>query len=362
MNSQQLSPLNGFPKMFVATGFLVLLLGCDQKGAQDQFQWRLQSQAVESSVDYQGLVEMAKQVKLMSGDRLNIETFPGGKTSIAGGPDIFTAVKNGKVEIGNGWPNWWSAQDPAWAVMNAGPFDLMNIDASMIFFLEGEGTKLANQLSRPEGIIWRAAWWPGMEFGLLSRSPINSLKDLKDKKVRIGPGLPSEVLAEAAQAYTIPLTPEEIRPALENGELDAVEWTTAGGAWDLALNDISPYAIVPAIWQPSVVSDFLINEAAYNALPEDLQAILDSAMKSYTLTTTIKSKMKDIEAFERFKDSSTQVTTWSEEDIKTWRTASDKITGIYRLKNQFTRELIDKKQAFKKRYEDYYDVFGPYDN
>lgn len=351
-------------KYGLLTGFVVasslFVTGCESE-KEKTFVWQLQSQAVESSIDYQELVAMADNIKLMSKGRLQITPHAAGKGSLASGPDIFGAVQKGDVEIGNGWPNWWSAQDPAWAVMNALPFDLMNIDASMIFFLAGEGTDLANQLSMPKGIMWRPAWWPGMEFGLLSRIPISGLDDLKGKKVRIGPGMPSEVLAEAANAYTIPLTPEEIRPALENGELDAVEWTTTGGAWELGLNDVSPYAIVPAIWQPSVVSDFLINAEAYNKLPEDLRAILDTAMDSYTLNTTIKSKANDIVAYENFKGINTQFTVWSEEDVAKWRVASDKITESYKLKNPLTRSLIEKKQLFKQRYEDYYEVFGPYD-
>lgn len=91
----------------------------------------------------------------MSGGRFIITPYPGGK--ITGGPDIFNAVKKGTVEMGSGWPNWWSGQHPAWAVMNAGPFDFMNIDASLMYFLAGDGTTLANELANPEGIIWRAA-------------------------------------------------------------------------------------------------------------------------------------------------------------------------------------------------------------
>jgi TRAP-type mannitol/chloroaromatic compound transport system substrate-binding protein len=136
----------------------------------------------------------------------------------------------------------------------------MNIDASLMYFIAGEGTKLANELANPEGVIWRAAWWPGMEFGLLSKKPISGIADLKEMKVRIGPGLPSEVLAAATGAYAIPLVPNEIKTSLESNSLDAVEWTTVSGAWNLGLNDIATHAIVPAIWQPSVLADFIINQ------------------------------------------------------------------------------------------------------
>jgi TRAP-type mannitol/chloroaromatic compound transport system substrate-binding protein len=339
--------------------FTLPFLSACQKQSQESFEWRLQSQATASSIDYIELVEFTNNVKTMSNGRLEITPYPGGE--LARGGDIYTAVRDGKVEMGNGWPNWWSAQDPAWAVMNAGPFDFMNLDASMMFFLAGEGTELANQLSMPDGVIWRAAWWPGMEFGLLSKDPITGLADLKEKRVRIGPGLPSEVLSVASGSYSIPLAPEEIRSALENDQLDAVEWTTTSGAWNLGLQDISPNAIVPAVWQPSVLSDFLINKQAYDELPPDLQAILETAIRAYTLTTTMKAKVQDIEALEKFKSQGTNIRTWSDEDIARWREANDGIVMMYKNKDSYTKRLIESKKDFKRRYNEYYEIFGPYE-
>ena len=200
-----------------------------------------------------------------------------------------------------------------------------------------------------------------MEFGLLSKKPIRGLEDLNEKRVRIGPGLPSEVLAAASGAYTIPLVPSEIRPALEANNLDAVEWTTTMGAWNLGLQDISQYAIVPAIWQPSVLADFLINKAAYSELPADLQAILETAIKSYTLTTTLKAKKEDILALQLFKDNGTVFSQWSDKDIARMREVSDNILVNYKNRDEFSKRLIEKKQAFKAEYNTYYEMFGPYE-
>ena len=321
--------------------------------------WTLQSQATDSSIDYKELEKMAENIKVMSGGRFIIKTHPGGV--VTGGPDIFNAVKKGTVEMGAGWPNWWSGQHPAWAVMNAGPFDFMNIDASLLYFIAGEGTELANELANPEGVVWRAGWWPGMEFGLLSKEPINGIEDLKEKKVRIGPGLPSEVLAATTGAYAIPLVPSEIKSSLESGAIDAVEWTTAAGAWNLGLNDIATNAIVPALWQPSVLADFLINKPAYDALPEDLKAILETAIKSYTLTTTAIAKVEDFKALESFKENNTNIVRWSDEDIQRWREVSDKVLEQYKTNDEFTKRLIESKHSFKRVYNKYYQDFGPYD-
>lgn len=342
---------------------LFALSGCQRESTSELqvVNWRLQSQAVEKANDFKELQKFAENVRVMSAGRFIITPYSGGQDALVIGPDIFTAVSDGRIEMGNGWPNWWSGQHPAWAVMNAGPFDFMNLDASMLFFLGGEGTKLANELSLPKGVRWRPAWWPGMEFGLLSRTPITTLEDLKGKKIRIGPGLPSEVLAAASGAYAIPTIPSEIRPALASGALDAVEWTTTSGAWDLGLQDLSPYAIVPAIWQPSVLSDFLINETAYAQLPEDLKAILETAIKAYTLTTTIENKIKDFEALKKFQEEGVTLNTWSDADLAKWKSASDEVYLKYKTDNEFSRKFIEHKQAFKQEYNDYYRLFGPYD-
>jgi len=332
------------------------LTGCEQPAS---FKWQLQSQATPTSIDFIELKKMVANIKLMSNGRLDISAHHGGV--ITGGADIYTAVKEGRIQMGSGWPNWWSGQHPAWAVMNAGPFDFMNIDASMMFFLAGNGTKLANELALPDGVVWRPAWWPGMEFGLLSANPVTGIKDLKGKKIRIGPGLPSEVLAAATGAFAIPLVPDEIRPALENGDLDAVEWTTTAGAWNLGLNEITKHAIVPAIWQPSVLADFLINKEAYDALPADLKAILETAIKSYTLSTTMINKRQDFVALEAFKEKGTVISVWSDEDVAKWKKASDVVLDQYSKKDDFTKRLIQAKQEFKAKYNQYYQLFGPYD-
>jgi TRAP-type mannitol/chloroaromatic compound transport system substrate-binding protein len=352
-----LNRMKKFSCLLVSLFILLMVQGCETKSAV--IHWDIQSQASASSTDYKELLKMTANIKVMSAGRFIIKAHPGGE--ITGGPDIFNAVKTGKVQMGSGWPNWWSGQHPAWAVMNAGPFDFMNIDASLMYFIAGEGTTLANELANPEGIIWRAAWWPGMEFGLLSKKPIKGISDLAKMNVRIGPGLPSEVLSAATGAYALPLVPNEIKAALESNALDAVEWTTVSGAWNLGLNDIATHAIVPAIWQPSVLADFLINQKAYNALPEDLKAILETAIKSYTLTTTAIAKVEDFKALEAFKKNGTSINRWSKTDIEKWHSVSDQILDQYKAKNDFTKRLIESKQQFKKEYVTYYELFGSYD-
>jgi TRAP-type mannitol/chloroaromatic compound transport system substrate-binding protein len=342
----------------VATGYL---LGVYQGAsrAPEIFTWRIQSQAPAQNPDFQTLVEFTEKVKAMSQGRLVITPYSEGQ--ITKGAGLFTGVEQGTTEMALGWPNWWLKENPGWAAIQSGPYDFMNIDGSMLYFFEGEGTKLANELSLPQGVLWRPAWWAGMEFGILSNSKIEGLKDLRAKKIRIGPGIPADTLIEAAGAFATPVTPEEIIPLAGSGLLDGVEWTVPGATLSMGFAEHYPYLIAPAVWQPSVLADFLINKTAYDALPPDLQAILESAMKDYTLTTTLRSKHIDITAFRKFVADGHEVARWTEEDLAIWKQASDKIYQRYRDDSATFNTIYESKKRYKSQYNEYYETFGAYD-
>ena len=110
-----------------------------------------------------------------------------------------------------------------------------------------------------------------------------------------------------------------------------------------------------------MLSDFLINQQAYEALSPDLQAILETAIKSYTLTTTWKAKISDIHALQLLKQRGMKLSQWSAADLSRWRIASDEIYSKYKQNNEFSKLLIEKKQSFKIEYDEYYDLFGSYE-
>ena len=63
-----------------------------------------------------------------------------------------------------------------------------------------------------------------------------------------------------------------------------------------------------------------------------------------------------------FNKNNTSIQQWSKADIEKWRIVSDKILNQYKATDEITKRLIDSKQAFKKEYNAYYELFGPYDN
>lgn len=347
--------------------FLTILMCCwlDPILASENFSWILQSQAPAANPDFKAVEEFSKNVDMMTAGRLKIKVLAGdSKNKIAKGTGIYSAVKSNKAQMAVGWPNWWHKVDSAWNALQSGPYGFMNIDASMMWFFHGNGTKFANELSSKDGIIWRPAWWAGMELGILTKNNIRSLADLKGQTVRIGPGIPNETLklaAEGVRTNTIPSA--DIERAFKSGLIQGIEWTVPSATIKMGFHGKgkADHLLVPAVWQPSVLGDFLINKSSFEKLPSDIQAILETAMKSFALTTTLGGKVKDMAAMEQFVKEGVSVSKWSDEDLKVWK---EKANIVYekhkKSSDKFTRFFED-KQKFKERYNKYYETHKAYE-
>ena len=125
--------------------------------------------------------------------------------------------------------------------------------------------------------------------------------------------------------------------------------------------NVTRHIIAPAVWQPSVLSDILISKKAFDSLPANLQQILETAINEYNLLMTLRGKKADMEAFENFKKEGVSVKRWPVEDFKAWKNASESIYSKHLNKSQSFKKIFESKINFKKRYDEYMKVFGPYD-
>jgi len=336
-------------------------------GALAVTEWVLQSQAPAVNPDFQAVEEFAKEVKAMTNGRLIITPIAGDSPDRRSkGAGIYSSVKHNQVQMAIGWPNWWHQSNSAWNALQSGPYGFMNIDASMMWYFIGNGTKFANELANKDGIIWHPAWWAGMELGLITQRSIKSLDDLKGKVVRIGPGIPNETLKQAAPGVrTVTIPSADIQNAFESGRIHGIEWTVPSATIKMKFHHSekvrADHIIAPAVWQPSVLGDFLINQEAFQQLPADIQAILETAMKSFALTTTLRGKVLDMEALQQFRQEGVHISTWSDQDLQSWKQQAELVYGQHKGKSSDFKRFFDDKMSFKKKYDDYYETHGAYD-
>ena len=205
-----------------------------------------------------------------------------------------------------------------------------------------------------------------MELGLLTLKSIRGLKDLEGKVVRIGPGIPNETLKKAAPGVrTITIPSADIKKAFEFGSLHAIEWTVPSATIKMGFHHAAKvqadHIIAPAIWQPSVLGDFLINQEAYEAQPKDIQAILETAMKAFALTTTLRGKVLDMEALSQFQAEGVEISSWSEEDLKVWKEKVDETYQEQKNKSKNFERYFNDKMEFKAKYDEYNKTHGSYE-
>jgi TRAP-type mannitol/chloroaromatic compound transport system substrate-binding protein len=313
------------------------------------YEWKLQAFATANEAKYTCLKEFAKNVEVASNGRLKIKTYPTGE--IVAGPAVWDAVKNNVVQMGTGTPNWWGGKDVAWLALATGPFMLPGMAKPAAFFYEGGGLEIGNELSQKHGMLFRPANWMGSEAGIIATFPLKSLADLKGKTIRMGPGIPTEVIVEASGCSVVSLAGAETYEALQRKVIDGVEWATLDALISAKYYEVCSHLLGPAIWQPGTMEHFLINKKAYDQLPPDLKQILELGMRVSCDKSTYVAYLDGIKAYEYLQEKGIVINKFSAEDMRKFKAAADKVFAKYNAKSADFKRIYDAKVAFMKRWD-----------
>jgi TRAP-type mannitol/chloroaromatic compound transport system substrate-binding protein len=242
-------------------------------------------------------VYFSELVKKMSNGRLRIQVFPGG--AVVPPMEIGGAVRKGTVQMGAYWPGWDIGVDPTTAILG-GFAGAMNSELTFNWLYAEGGAELWAQFRRE---VFQVHALPcgfyGTETFLYSHKPIRRLKDVQGMKIRTA-GAWADILTKMG-ASTVTLPSGEVLPALERRVIDATELTTPGGDLPMGFHEVAKYAIFPGAHQPSASFELQVNLKAWNDLPADLKAIIESAAMNATLNSWVKHTSLDLPAIEQYK-------------------------------------------------------------
>jgi TRAP-type mannitol/chloroaromatic compound transport system substrate-binding protein len=215
---------------------------------------------------------IADRIGEMSDGRLEVKLFAAGEFVPAF--EVFDAVRDGNAECGHDSPYYWIAKNRSAAFFSSVPGGLTP-DEHMGWVYYGGGQQLWDELYGGFGLRAWLAGNAGMQMVGWFRREVHTLDDMKGLKIRMA-GLQAEVLNRMG-ATTVNLPGGEIMPALQSGVIDAAEW---GGPWmDLAFGfyKVAKHCYGPGVHEPGTAQSLMVNLAAYEALPKDLQAIVRNA-------------------------------------------------------------------------------------
>lgn len=220
----------------------------------------------------EGAELFAKWVEEMSAGRLKIRVYGGGELVPA--LESFEAVSQGVSEMGHGASYYWAGKSAATQFFCAVPFG-MNAQQMNAWVLSGGGLELWEELYAPFNLVPIPCGNTGVQMGGWFKRKINSLADLKGLKMRI-PGLGGKVIEKAGGSAVLSAG-GEIFTNLERGVIDATEWIGPYHDYKMGFPRVANYYYYPGWHEPGSVLELIVNRAAYESLPSDLQAIVRAA-------------------------------------------------------------------------------------
>jgi len=268
-----------------------LLSGCGQEDSQGSgqattsqqtFKWKM---VTTWQKNFPGLGtaanNLARLIGEMSGGRLKVKVY--GANELVPPLEIFDAVANGTAEMGHTSAYYWKGKIPVAQFFSTVPFGMTAMEMNAWLYYGG-GMELWREVYAPHGLIPVAAGNSGVQMGGWFNKEINKVEDLQGLKMRI-PGLGGEVLRRAG-GTPVGMPGTEIFTSLQSGVIDATEWV---GPWnDLAkaLHKVAKYYYYPGWHEPGTTMECMLNQAAFEALPDDLQSIVMNACKVVNLDMT----------------------------------------------------------------------------
>ena len=222
-----------------------------------------------------GATRLAEMIGRASGGRITIKVHGAGELVPAF--ETFDAVSRGTVEMGHGAAYYWTGRSPACAFFAAVPFGL-NAQEMNGWLYHGGGLELWRELYSGFGLVPFAAGNTGVQMAGWFNREINSVADLKGLKMRI-PGLGGEVMARLG-AVPVNLPGAELFTALQTGALDAAEWVGPYNDLAFGLHRAAKHYYYPGWHEPGATLEAIVNKKAYESLPEDLQAVVETCCRA----------------------------------------------------------------------------------
>ena len=219
-----------------------------------------------------GAQRIADRITGMSNGRLQVKLFAAGELVPAF--EAFDAVREGTAEMAHAASVYWVAKHKSAPFFGTVPAGITQQE-HLGWLHHGGGQALWDELYGGFGLKPFIGGSTGVQMGGWFQKEIRSLEDFRGLKMRI-PGLGAEVINRLG-ATAVNMPGGEIMPALQSGVIDATEWV---GPWnDLAFgfHKIAKFYYGPGFHEPNAALEVFVNQESYDALPSDLQMIVQNA-------------------------------------------------------------------------------------
>jgi len=299
-----------------------------------------------------GAENLARLIHEMSGGRIEVKVYAAGELVPA--LEVFDTVSRGTAQIGHGGAYYWKAKHEATQFFTSVPFGLTAQEMNAWLFY-GDGLKLWQEVYAPFGLVPMPCGNTGVQMAGWFNKEIHGIADLKGLKMRI-PGLGGEVLRRAG-GTPVNLPGGELFTALQSGTIDATEWVGPYNDLAFGLHKAAKYYYAPGWHEPGSTMEAIINKAALDALPKDLQSIVLNACKVVNADMLAEFMARNNQALETLKkEHGVQVRTLPDDVIAELKKLSDEVLLEVAKHDPLTQKVYDSFTAFRARVKPWTDA------
>ncbi len=288
-----------------------------------------------------GANRFAERVTAMSGGRLTIKVHGAGELVPAMG--VFDAVRDGSAEMGHSASYYWKGKHPATPFFTAVPFGLTAQELnSWVNF--GGGQELWDELYGEFGLKPLPCGNSGTQMAGWFRKEINSLEDIKGLKIR-APGLAGEVMQRIG-ATPVQMPGGEVFTSMQTGALDAADWVGPYNDLTFGLHKVAKYYYYPGWQEPGAMLEMMINKEKWDALPEDLQAIVKNAAEAENQHIYDEFTARNAEALKQLVN---------EHGVELRRLPDEVLEALEKTSQEAVEDLVAGNEQARRIYESYRD-------
>jgi TRAP-type mannitol/chloroaromatic compound transport system substrate-binding protein len=303
--------------------------------------------------------DYVKRVHEMAGNRLRIDYLIGG--AVVHPFQVFDGVNGGQIDGAHTVTVYWYGKHKAASLFGTGPVFGFNANEGLGWIHNGGGKELFEELQTQIMKVNIKSFFvmpmPTQPLGWFKR-PVKSMADMKGLKYRTV-GLAAD-LFQAMGLAVAQLPGGEIVPALERGVIDAFEFNNPTSDRRFGAQDVAKNYMMGSHHQATEYFEIMFNRTKFNALPKELQAILQYAAEA----TSSANEWKGMDYYS--KDLQELI---AKDKVNVLRTPKDVFDaqmkawdGLIEVlgKDPFMKKVMDSQKAWVKRVV-YYGLFNATD-
>jgi len=319
------------------------LLPSPDAAADDVIKWRWAIPYPPGTVFQEKFEFFTNNINKMSNGRLQIEIVNAGAG--VGPMEFLNAVSTGLLESAMVYPPLHQGQIPFGVVevgLPGGPVSYDQLRSLQLFGWD----KVLSKAYAKHNVHWLPT---SSQLGtwLLTKEPVNSIEDLKKLKVRAVGGY-GKMMRNLGAAPVV-VSYAEIYTSLATGVIDG--WA---GSNIIEFNDSKVYEVAKYLYPLMVTglqsAPIVINNDAWNKLPDDLKAIVESANIDYSVNMRAVSLISESEALEALKTKGLKFSPEpSAADKEKWIEAGNAVWAEFAANDPVSKELIEIQTRFMKQ-------------